>query len=82
MPKRKLDEHEALRPGWAVEREPQSEPKAKNLNVSGNVGGWVGRATKNSFPNGVPKSSYRPMRKGRWTDQQTLLVPVVCSGAH
>jgi hypothetical protein len=58
MAKRKqIDEGEALRPGWAEPREVKDEPPAKNLNVSGNVGGWVGRATKNSFPNGIPKSS-------------------------
>jgi hypothetical protein len=54
---RHIDEHETLSPGWARERLPLREPEAKNLNVPGNVGGWVGRATKNSFPNGIPKSS-------------------------
>jgi hypothetical protein len=58
MAKRKhLDEHESLRPGWAEPREVKDELPARNLNVSGNIGGWVGRAAKNSYPNGIPKSS-------------------------
>jgi hypothetical protein len=48
---------EALLPGWAAPREVKDEPRATNLNVSGNIGGWRGRATANSYPNGVPKSS-------------------------
>jgi hypothetical protein len=55
--RRRLDEHEVLKPSWAAEREVKPEAYIPNMNITGNIGAWVGRATKNSFPNGVPKSS-------------------------
>jgi hypothetical protein len=61
MTKRKqIDEHQALRPGWAEPREVKDEPPAKNLNVSGNIGGWRERASRHSglaFAPGVGSKS-------------------------
>jgi hypothetical protein len=57
MKRKQMDEGEASQPGWSVPREVKDEPQVPNFNISRNVGGWRGRATANSFPNGVPKSS-------------------------
>jgi hypothetical protein len=53
----KLNEGEPLKPGWSAPREVKDEPHMPNFNISRNIGAWVGRATANSYPNGVPKSS-------------------------
>jgi hypothetical protein len=55
MPKRKkLDEHESLRPGWSEPREVKDEPHVSNFNISRNVGGWRERAPANSGPKIAP----------------------------
>jgi hypothetical protein len=61
MAKRKhLDEHEALRPGWAQPREVKDERPISTLNTQGAIGSWAAKASARSGPKfapGVGKSS-------------------------
>jgi hypothetical protein len=54
MAKRKLDEHEALRPGWTQEREPLEEKRAPSLTNAGAVYGLAAKAAARSGPKFAP----------------------------
>jgi hypothetical protein len=50
MAKRQHIEGEALRPGWAQEREPLQEKPAPTLNTQGRIGDWAAKAAARSGP--------------------------------
>jgi hypothetical protein len=54
MARRKIDESEALQPGWAAEREPLEDQRAPTLNTPGSVYGWAAKATARSGPHYAP----------------------------
>jgi hypothetical protein len=55
MAKRKrLDEHESSRPGWAQPREVKDEKPATTLNTPGAVNGWITKASARSGPAYAP----------------------------
>jgi hypothetical protein len=55
--RKQIDEQEALRPGWAQDREVKDEPPARSLTNQNAVSGWIAKATARSGPSYAPKSS-------------------------